>query len=220
VDRIGVQENATTRSTRTQALIDQARARVDRARAAVAEGSIIAPFAGVVGSILFEAGEHVNSGETVLTLIGEGTYDIILDVPEIDIGKIIVGNDITASLDAYPDISWAGHITTISPSERYIDGVPVYSVTAVINNPDDRIRSGMSGRVFIETRRVSNVLAVPVSALTFKDKEVFVDTVQDGESITTPVMLGFRGSDGMVEVKEGLQEGDMIVVSDTKSSSP
>ncbi len=203
-------------SVRTKAMINQAEARVRSLNAQINEGVITAPFAGTVGGIIFEKGENVQSGEVAMTLVGEKKFEIVLSVPEIDIAKVALGDPVLITLDAYADVAWEGVIEKIAPVETYSDGVPIYETTVSITDADERIRSGMSARATIETQRIENVIAVPTYALQQKKKTTSVSVITaDDEIEERLVTTGLRGSDGYVEIKEGLVEGDKIIGSET-----
>ncbi len=197
-----------------QAQLAQAKAAVEGIQAQIAQRVIRASFNGVVSGIDAEIGEIVSVGSTVVAIVSSGDFEIELDVPEIDVSKIEVDNAVDIRLDAFGSIEmWSGKIVAISQAETYVDGVPVYQTNVRFTEPDARIRSGLSATVMIMTESRDNVLAVP-SEYVDRDKDGrFVNIVISEDEIERrDVVVGLRGSDGFIEIIEGLSEGDVITI--------
>lgn len=205
---------STDQLTRAQAQVAQAQARINGIYSQIADGTIRAPFSGVVGSLNIEEGENASFGQSVITLIGEGQYEMVLNVPEIDIAKVVIGDLVNITLDAYTNTIWEGEVVSINASETFIEGVPVYETTVVFTNPDERIRSGMNGQAIIITGVATEVPSIPFRALERVGRETYEVRVQDEEGNTQKkkVLLGLRGNDSFVEILEGLEIGDIIVL--------
>jgi RND family efflux transporter MFP subunit len=215
LDRIEAQELSSERNARTDAQIQQAQARVNAVYAQISDGTIRAPFDGIVGAVNFDEGEHATTGQTVLSLIGEERYEITLNVPEIDIAKITLGDQVILTLDAYNDVEWVGEIVSINASETFVDGVPVYETTVMFVDPDERIRSGMNGQARIVTGERTDVLAVPAAAIERTGRDAYqVRVVREDTIETIEVMPGLRGNDSFVEIVEGLTINDVLVLDD------
>ena len=199
-----------------EAQLAQAKAAVARIQAQIADYSIRAPFDGTISAIDIKEGEIVSAGTSVVALVSDGDFEIELDVPEIDISKIKVGDTVVIKLDAFgnQDI-WDGKIVAISRAESYVDGVPVYQTNVAFLVPDERIRSGMSATVEIMTQSRADVLAVPTEFIE-RDQDghfVFV-AIPDGDTVTSErrnIEVGLRGSDGFVEIVAGLSEGETVI---------
>jgi len=195
-----------------QAQLAQAKAAVARIQAQIEQRVIRAPFSGVISGIDAEVGEIVSAGSTVLAVVSNGDFEIELEVPEIDVSKIEVGNVVDIKLDAFGSIeTWAGEIVAISQAETYVDGVPVYQTNVRFAESDERIRSGLSATVMIMTETRDNVLAVPSEYIDRDEDGRFVNIViNEDEAERRDVIIGLRGSDGYIEIIEGLSEGDVV----------
>lgn len=199
-------------SSRSSALISAAESRVSAVRARMQDGIIVAPFDGVVGSVSIVEGEVVSANTSYITLVGEEEFELVLNVPEIDVAKIAVGDEVLMNLDAYGDaISWNAVINGIDVIDTVVDGVPVYETRASITNIDERIRVGMGARATIITNEKQNVLRAPRYFFT-RVADGHEVTILNGTSRETRIVeLGIEGSDGFVEVVSGLSSGDTIV---------
>lgn len=199
--------------SKSQAEILAARARVDAVRAQMGDGVIMAPFDGVVGRIDVSPEEIVTANTSYVTLVGSEQFELSLDVPEIDVAKLAIGDSVSITLDAYLNQGeWQGIIDAIDVIDTIVDGVPVYKTTVVVENPDDRVRVGMSAKASILAEQKEGVLRVP--QYFFERTEdgyearVLVNEKKEEKRIVT---LGLSGSDGFVEILSGLNEGDVLV---------
>ena len=197
-----------------QAELAQAQARVARIQSEIAQHTIRAPFDGVIGGIDAEVGEIVSVGGTIVSVVSDGDFEIELEVPEIDVSKIEVGNMVDIRLDAFGSLEmWQGEITAISQAETYVDGVPVYQTNVTFTEPDDRIRSGLSATVMIMTESRDDVLAVPSEYIDRDEDGRFVNVVVgEDETERRDVTIGLRGSDGFIEIIEGLSAGETVAI--------
>lgn len=199
-------------SSRSNALVSAAESRVSAVRARMQDGVIVAPFDGVVGSVSLSEGEVVSANTSYITLVGEEEFELVLNVPEIDVAKISVGNEVAMTLDAYGDtVSWNAVINAIDVIDTIVDGVPVYETRARITNMDERIRVGMGARATIVTNEKQDVLRAPRYFFS-RVAEGHEVTILNGTSRETQlVQLGIEGSDGFVEIISGFSVGDTIV---------
>jgi RND family efflux transporter MFP subunit len=196
-----------------QAKLASAKAAVEIARRNINDAYLYAPISGVVAVKSKQVGEFVATTDQIYYLLGEGGLEVTANVSEIDIAKVAVGNSTSITLDAYgPDVVFNAHVASIDPAETVINGVSTYKVTFVFDTPDERLRSGMTANIKIATQNRTNVIVVPLRAVSTKDGSKIVH-VQVGEQENEVVVrLGLKGDDGMVEVLDGLKEGDIVLV--------
>ncbi|MEK7084071.1 MAG: efflux RND transporter periplasmic adaptor subunit [Patescibacteria group bacterium] len=198
-----------------EAQIAYARGRVTSVEAQLAKKSIRAPFAGTVTERMIDPGETAAGGKIVLSLVSSAGYAMESFIPEVDIGKVRPGALATVSFDAYRDsTALSGAVSHIDPAETMREGVATYNVTFAFDNIDPRVKPGMTGDIQIIGERRENVLFIPERALlrTENGYEVRVRE-DDGTLRVSPVTIGLRGSDGAVEITEGIEENETVVVS-------
>ena len=201
-----------TGSSKSSAAVAAAEARVASVRAQMRDGVIRAPFDGVIGRVDLKEGEVISANTAYVTLVGEGEFELQLNVPEIDVAKIAIEDPITITLDAYGDeLTWEGVINSIDVIDTIVDGVPVYETRATIQNTDSRIRVGMGAKARIVTEEKQGVLVAPKYFFTRVSEGYEATLLRDGKEITTLVSLGIEGSGGLVEITEGVEAGDTIV---------
>ncbi len=189
-------------------------ARVDAAKAALNEDTIISPIDGIVTKADPNVGEFMAAGDSGFAVESNGQFKVEAYVAEADIAKISVGDMASSTLDAYgSDIDFEEKVTAIDPAETVIEGVPTYKVTLMFLQNDSRIRSGMTANLEILTHEENNVVAIPYRAIIDNDGSMTVRLVnKDGKTYTTvPVTVGLKGSDGTIAVLSSLKAGDKVV---------
>lgn len=191
---------------------DAAAASVQAKRASVADRTITAPFAGVLGLRQVSIGALVSPGTVITTLDDDSTIKLDFTVPEATLSSLAAGQSITATSDAWPGVTFDGHIadidSRIDPSTRAI------RVRAELPNTTGKLRPGMLLRVLVELP-ARQALVLPEIAVLQEAEQSFVYRVSAGDTVVkAPVTLGTRQG-GLVEIKTGLKAGDRIVVEGT-----
>jgi HlyD family secretion protein len=203
---------------RAQSAVDIANANVLRASSALAETSIIAPFDGIVTKIDLRVGQLVSSQTPVVSMISNSNFEIESYIPEADIAKIQVGDVGTTTLDAYgDDVKFSVIVTAIDLSETEVDGVSTYKTTLQFDTADERIRSGMTANIDLLSETLTGILSVPQTAVVNKESKRNVMLMKEnGKTETKEVKTGMLDSNGNIEIKEGLSEGDTVVTNPVK----
>ena len=133
------------------------------------------------------------------------------NVSEINIGKVAAGNVVKIEFDAYPGEKFQGTVTFIDPGETVVDEVVNYKLRIEINNPDVKIRSGLTAGVTIASAEKKDVLSIPTYAVMREDGKMYVNKFVEKKIIEkVEITTGITGSDGYVEVLSGLSESDTV----------
>lgn len=229
-----VYDNSVSDYTSMRASLEQMEAALAIARVNLKQTTIRAPLAGIVVS------KRINVGQTVaadtqapaLFLIAEDLAQMKLDtnVSEADIGKIQQGQKASFTVDAYPEQTFHGTAWQIRSVPAVVQNVVTYNVVLLIENPDLKLKPGMTAdvRILVDARR--NSLRVPRSALRFipppkapvdpASQQVTTASVvwtvgASGDLRAVPIKLGISDEE-FTELLEGtLQEGDAVVVEAT-----
>lgn len=214
------------------ALIAQAQANIELQKAGIAQAqankqniaaqlnkvSLVSSISGTVTRVEIEAGETASPNTPQIFVISDEEFKIETFVPEADIAKIQIGNLASVTLDAYgDDVIFVAQVASVDPAETMTEGVATYKTVLKFDAQDDRFRSGMTANLDIETAHAENTISVPQRAVIEKNGEKFVRVLigEEGkeEAKEVPVKLGLKGSDGNVEILEGIAENDKVVVS-------
>jgi multidrug efflux pump subunit AcrA (membrane-fusion protein) len=145
-------------------------------------------------------------------------FKVEANIAEADIAKVQPGQKANITLDAYgSDVVFEAVVVRIDPGETIIEGVPTYKTVFKFTTADNRVKSGMTANIDIIGQSKENVVAVPLRAVSNKNGGKFV-TIQKDPKTTEEVKVktGIRGADGLVEITEGLNEGDTVVVGEVK----
>jgi membrane fusion protein (multidrug efflux system) len=203
----------------SQAALDEARSRtataeadLDRARRRLADRTIRAPFGGIVGMRQVDAGARVGDTTVITTLDDLSEIEIEFSVSETLYGKVELGQTVVAAAAAYPDRRFEG---TVSSIDSRVDPLGrAFKVRATLPNDDLALPAGMYMHVTLQLDSRTAVL-VPETAIVPVGGKSYVYVVRDGVAQRREVSLGAR-QPGTVEVAEGVEAGDVVVVSGTQ----
>lgn len=157
---------------------DYDKAVADRVRAAknLNYAEIYSPIDGIVISREVEVGQTVVSSMNVANLYTIADLDnmqIVGNVDEADIGQVKVGQNVTFSVDAYPDDLFNGTVTQVRLSPTTESNVVTYEVIVGTSNPDHKLIPGLTANLTIYTLCEKNSLLLPANAFSFQpDKQL------------------------------------------------
>jgi len=196
--------------------IRSARANVDNIEAQIAKTVIYSPITGIVTRQDFKAGEITSANVTSISLISKEKFKVEANIPEADIARVKIGNNAQITLDAYGDDElFEAMVATIDPAETMIEGVATYKTTLEFVDGNGKIKSGMTANIDILSSKKEGVLVIPARAINNRDGKKTVNILQegaDGETlIEVEIETGLKGSEGLVEITSGLDEGDKVV---------
>lgn len=176
-----------------------------------------APMDGVVAKVNKKVGEMVSSADAPIEMISPH-YEIEVDIPETDVAKLALNNSSTITLDAFgDDIKFAGKIISIDPASTEIQDVVYYKVKVAIDESDKQIKPGMTANVTVDTASRENTLFIPSRSVLTNDKGKYVRVLKNGQSVETPVKTGLKGDDGKIEILEGVNEGEEIILTTSET---
>ncbi len=178
------------------------------ARLALPEGGtlqVTAPVAGLIATSTAQIGALASAkGEALFTIVARGEYDLVGLVATIDMRKLAVNQSATVRIAGAGDMD--GKVRRIGPTvEPNIQQGMVY---IGITSPK-RLLLNASGRALIKTGQSCNV-AVPLTAVQYTSAGTVVQVIRRNRVETKRVELGLM-SGGNIEVRDGLNEGDVVV---------
>jgi len=201
-----------------QAQVQQAQAGVANAQANLQGARIIAPISGVVTELDAKIGQLATPGTPLVSIIGNGGFQVEAGVSETDVGKLAVGNIVTMTLDAFPKETFTGSVFYIAPAQTDTQGVISYLTKIAFDKPDSRIKSGLTANIDIQTRRHDSVLILPQYAILQDDLGTFVEILVGKTATTSPVTLGMQDQNGNVEILSGVSDGEQVINIGLKST--
>ncbi|MBE3115533.1 MAG: efflux RND transporter periplasmic adaptor subunit [Actinobacteria bacterium] len=181
---------------------------------------IHAPYNGIVLSSVYKEGQYASPGINAISIISSD-FIIKANINEIDVVNLQVGQDVDIRLDAYYENEFSGKIIKISPISSNIGGVVSFELTVkpeTGNGPE--LLYGLSASLTITTSGVEDVLFVPIQSVYEEDGKSYVDLVaEDGSIEKREVTTGTFNYD-FIEIKSGLNKGDIILTSPAQYNIP
>ena len=205
-----MRDKSVTARARSEAALKQAEAALDLARINLDEATPESPIDGIVVAKHMDEGNIVSPGMPIVTIQDMSKMKVIFSLPERYLPRVVSGKTrVKISSDALEGEPINGVVSTVYPS---VDrATRTTKIEILVNNSDKRLRPGMFARVTLEYERTGNIPVVPEAALLRQGEKVFAFVVEGSKTFRRPVKLGLTQKDRH-EVKEGLQEGDLVVV--------
>lgn len=196
----------------TQEAIAAAEARVIAAEATLKQAYIEAPFAGVITDAFAVQGNLVSAGTTAFTLDDLDNLLVDVEVSEVDINRVEVGQTAFLTFDAIPDVEYEGQVISVALAGVVNQGAVNFRVTVQLTDPDGLVRPGMTAAVNVVVTELENVLLVPNRAVRVLDGQRVVYLLVDGQIQYVNVELG-ASADTYSEVIGGdLAAGQVVVL--------
>ena len=221
------------RSEGRLAQIRQANISVDTARVNLGYTRIMAPIDGVVIAVVAEEGRTVNAMQSAPTIIKLAKLDkvqIKAEISEADVVRVMPGQRVSFTLMGEPDLRYDATLRAIQPAPASIrdsDTIdteePVYYQALFdVENPDRKLRIGMTAQVSVLLAEAENVLTVPSAALGEQAEdgtypvEVWNEATQTREARAVSVGLNDTVT---AEITGGLSEGELVVTDRASATS-
>ena len=153
----------------------------------VQRARVTAPMAGVIITKGVELGETVtsgvssfNAGTVLFTLADLRTLLIKVNLNEVDIAKVKVGQPVRITLDAYPQKTFTGKVRFVAPAAKLLEKIKVFPIEIALDELGDVYRTGMSANVEILGEKKDKAVSVPLEALQRRDGNTVVYRLKDG----------------------------------------
>jgi HlyD family secretion protein len=145
------------------------------------KANVSTPMAGIVIAKGVELGESVtsgvssfNEGTVLFTVADLKSLLIKVNLNEVDIAKVRVGQPVRVTLDAYPQKVFNGKVRFVAPAAKIVDKIKVFQVEIALDQLDDAFRTGMSANVEILGESRPKTLSIPLEALQRRDGKTVV----------------------------------------------
>ncbi|MBP6019726.1 MAG: efflux RND transporter periplasmic adaptor subunit [Burkholderiaceae bacterium] len=184
-------------------------AAVALAQAQLSKTAIVAPFDGLAGLRNVSVGDYVSPGSDLVPIESIDPLKADFRIPEQYLGLVRIGTRISLSFDALPGQAREAQVAAISPVIE-VGGRSIL-LRANVPNADGALRPGMFARVQLKFMDTES-LVVPETALSPSGQSQYVFRVSQNTAQRVMVSVGQR-REGMVEILDGLQAGDQVVIS-------
>ncbi|NLK41598.1 MAG: HlyD family efflux transporter periplasmic adaptor subunit [Planctomycetes bacterium] len=218
--------------------LQAAQARVDQARDTLSYTTITSPIDGIVTQLNAEVGEVVmtgtmnNPGTVIMKVADLGIMMLVAEVDEVNVGMLRIGQPARVRVQAFWDEEFEGTVESIALTHRFSStGVKYYRTRILLSGDVQKLYTGLTGTVAIETQRHTGVLKVPTQAVLGYEVDILPAAIRDdnplvnrhktetpvvfrfidGKAIVTPVAIGPSDLTHTL-IRDGLSEGDRIIV--------
>lgn len=192
--------------------IASAQARVDAAQATINLARVLSPFAATVTESNILPGDQVGAGAVAFRIDDLTSLFVDVDVSEVDINSISVGQPVILSFDAILNREYRGEVVEVAKAGNNVNGVVSFKVTVELLDADELVKPGMTAAVNITIEQIDDVVLVPNRAVRLVDGQRVVYLLVDGQSVKTEIRLG-SSSDTMSVLAGGdVSEGNVVIL--------
>jgi HlyD family secretion protein len=197
---------------------------------------ILSPVDGVVISKNVDVGQTVAASfqtPTLFTIAQDLTkMQVDTNVDEADIGNVEVGQDVDFTVDAYPETTFKGTVWQIRNAPIIVQNVVTYDVVIKVENPEIKLKPGMTANVSIIIAIKKEVLRIPNAALRFMPAEKKIGEsvkkglgiwiIEKGEPQRIPIVTGISDGNYTELVSGSVKEGQEVIIDslDNKKEQP
>ena len=211
-----------------KAQIAQAQATYNTAMKNLGYTKIVAPVDGTIISREIDLGQPVAASfqaPELFTIAQDLTkMQIEVNVSEADIGKVKEGQDVTYTLDGYPNTEFSGKVTQVRISPTTVSNVVTYVVIVDVNNEDLKLIPGMTANVSIITNKKENVLCAPNMALKFtpetngqKYKNQGIWILEKNKPKRIDIEQGASDDNRFEVIAPQIKEGDKVLIGSSRN---
>lgn len=172
--------------------------------------NVLAPREGVVTKRYLQAGAYTRAGSAIVTVADVSSLLAKATVGEAQVADLAVGTPVKVTINALNGQSFTGTVARVSP----VAALPARTFTAeiVVPNESRMLKAGMFAKVELATLTHPQVITIPESALVMREDQKTVFVVSADNKIQQRLIKPGYIGDGLVEVLEGLTDGETIVV--------
>jgi membrane fusion protein (multidrug efflux system) len=185
-----------------EAILEQERTRLQNAK-------IVAPFRGEINRKHVDAGALVSPSTPLVSLVHTETLKIVANVLEKDIPLLKAGMKAKIRTESYSGRIFEGRVEKINSALDL--STRTLQVEIYIHNADRSLKPGMFANVEVALLEKPQTLVIPREAILEAGGEMFAFVVEGNQAVRRPIRIGYE-QDRMVEVLEGLNEGDQVVI--------
>lgn len=202
-------DEVSTRKSLAEAEIEKAKVSLSLSKQKLSKTKIVSPLSGVARDKKVTAGDYVRNGSPLLKVIQIDPIKLNFTVPEKDIGRLKTGQEVQFKVDPFPDKEFKGKLSiiysTLDEKSRTLQ------IEANVPNPTGLLIPGLFTQALLYTSAPKTTLVIPITAILYEAEHTTVFIVEKGKAVEKSIRLGVTYGDVM-EVLEGLQKGDMVVV--------
>lgn len=193
--------------------VTAAKARVLAAQATLNQAYLIAPFDGTITQSTLAKGDQVNAGTTGFRIDNLSSLLVDVQVSEVDINNVSVGQNAVLTFDAILNKEYHGTVVQVGQSGETVQGVVSFTVTVELSDADEFVKPGMTVAVSIVVEEVQNALLIPNRAVRLVDgQRVIYILDENNQPLRIDVELGASSDNFSVLASGDVEAGDLIIL--------
>ncbi len=192
--------------------VKAAEARVSALEATLKMRYVEAPFSGTITNLGSKTGDQVNPGTVAFQIDDLSQLLVDVDIAEVDINSIKIGQSATITFDAIQTKSYDGKVVEVARIGTAGQGVVNFKVTIALTDPDELVLPGMTAAVNIIVHQLDNVLLIPNRAVRLLEGNRVVYVLQNNTAVPVNIELGASSDTDSELVSGDLKEGDLIIL--------
>lgn len=189
-----------------------ARARVAAAEATLDLANITTPFNGTITQSSAVVGDQVTPGTIAFRVDDLSSLLVDVQVSEVDINNVAVGQNATLSFDAILGKTYNGTVVEVGQAGDTIQGVVSFTVTVELTDADEQVKPGMTAAVNVIVEEVTDTVLIPNRSVRLVDGERVIYLLQDGLPVPVTITLGASSDTMSVLLSGDVKEGDLIIL--------
>ena len=188
--------------------LEQARSAAEISQKSLDDCTIKAPFTGTVSEVGVTSGEEVVALQKIAVIIDEDDLEVSIHIPENEYSSISEGVSCNVRIPALDDVEVRGKVVDLGVNSTSISHSYIAKIR--ISGAPSGLKAGMACKVFLDTNLESRII-VPASAVKTDDLGRYLWVVAPGNTVEKRRVKVAGFADSGVAVKEGLENGEMVI---------
>lgn len=206
IHKKGVIPTATLDINRTE--METSKADYDNAKLMLSRTVVTSPMNGIIRKLDAKVGLQLSVGDPIAEILEVDRVKAVIGIPESDVNAVRKLNTVSLTIQALDkQIEAEKHFLSPAPDTT----ARLYNMELKLDNPQGEILTGMFVRADIIKKQMKNSIAIPFYSVISRNDEQFVYLEEDGLAVRRDVSIGIM-ENWMVEVVEGLEPGDNLIV--------
>jgi RND family efflux transporter MFP subunit len=189
------------------ASVEQARADLAVAETNLAQTIVVAPFSGVVGQRMLNAGSFASNNAPIMVLVGNES-EMHITVEEGRVGALAPGQAVTFTVAAYPGEKFTGKVVGVAPIGD--TRAHTFDVTILPDQQDSRLMPGMGAQVYVTAAESNDAVLIPRDAIVQVGGAPTVFVAEGGRAVARPVEIGIV-DEKTAEIVSGVEAGESVI---------
>ncbi|NCC52949.1 MAG: efflux RND transporter periplasmic adaptor subunit [Spartobacteria bacterium] len=175
----------------------------------IAQCEIVSPIDGIMDDRRIELGEYARAGDPLFTVVDMDEVKLAINVPERDISKLAVGQEVMFTVAALPGMTFTGQVSFLAVlADRKSNA---FDVEVSVANPKHLLKPGMIAESRIVRALRDDAMIIPLASIIPQKGEHVVFLFQEGHAVRRNVQIGaLIGSEAVISA--GLAPGDEVIV--------